>query len=112
MNSMTPRPYPAAVLVLLALSLAPPSRAADGPATSSAPPAPHPAAAVRVSETDDAVTIETDALSATIRKKGYVSGIAAGSFVDKKTGAKDVGFGLHIQDFLLAPGWRDDGYQR
>ena len=56
--------------------------------------------------------IETDALSATIRKRGYVSGIAAGSFVDKKTGAHDLGFGLHIMDFLLAPGWRDDGYER
>ena len=35
-----------------------------------------------------------------------------GSFLDKKTGAHDLGFGLHIMDFLLAPGWRDDGYQR
>jgi hypothetical protein len=68
--------------------------------------------AVKVVENDDEVRIETDALSATIRKKGYVSGIAAGSFVDKRTGAHDLGFGLHIMDFLLAPGWRDDGYER
>src|SRR5262249_28746240 len=27
-------------------------------------------------------------------------------------GARDAGFGLHIMDFLLAPGWRDDGYPR
>ena len=47
-----------------------------------------------------------------VRKKGYVSGIAAGTFLDKKTGAHDLGFGLHIMDFLLAPGWRDDGYER
>jgi hypothetical protein len=67
---------------------------------------------LRVTETDEEVRVETDALSAAVRKKGYVSGIAAGSFVDKKTGAKDVGFGLHIWDFLMAPGWRDDGYER
>ena len=67
---------------------------------------------IRVSETDDRIDIETDALHASIAKKGYVSGIMAGSFVDKKTGAKDIGFGLHIMDFLLAPGWADDGYER
>jgi hypothetical protein len=68
--------------------------------------------AVTVKETDTAVEIETDALKAQIRKKGYVSGIAQGTFVDKKTGARDLGFGLHIMDFLLAPGWRDDAYTR
>src|SRR6516165_5541582 len=68
--------------------------------------------AIKVQETDDYIQIDTDALQARIRKKGYVSGIAAGSFLDKKTKAKDVGFGLHIMDFLMAPGWRDDGYPR
>jgi hypothetical protein len=67
---------------------------------------------VRITETADAIQIDTDALSATVRKTGYVSGIAAGSFLDKKTGARDIGFGLHIQDWLMAPGWRDDGYER
>jgi len=67
---------------------------------------------IRVQETDTYVQIDTDALQARITKKGYVSGIAAGSFLDKKTGARDLGFGLHIMDFLLAPGWRDDGYTR
>jgi hypothetical protein len=70
------------------------------------------AAEVRVEENADFVVIETDALSARIARHGYVSGVARGSFLDKKTGAKDVGFGLHIMDFLLAPGWRDDGYGR
>ena len=69
-------------------------------------------AEVRVTETGEEVRVETDALSAAVRKTGYVSGVAAGSFVDRKTGAKDVGFGLHIWDFLMAPGWRDDGYER
>jgi hypothetical protein len=67
---------------------------------------------IRVTETDAAISIDTDALSATIAKKGYVSGIKAGTLVDKKTGAADLGFGLHIQDWLMAPGWRDDGYER
>jgi hypothetical protein len=67
---------------------------------------------IKVRETDAYVQIDTDALQARINKKGYVSGIAAGSLLDKKTGARDAGFGLHIMDFLLAPGWRDDGYPR
>src|SRR5713101_6580770 len=67
---------------------------------------------IKVEQTEAYVQIETDTLQARINKKGYVSGIAAGSFLDKKTGAKDLGFGLHIMDFLLAPGWRDDGYSR
>ena len=75
-------------------------------------PAPAPPAAVRVTEDDEQVRIETDALSASVRKAGYVSGIAASSFVDRRTGARDVGFGLHVWDFLMAPGWRDDGYER
>ena len=65
-----------------------------------------------VREVKDGLEIETDQLTARINAKGYVSGIAAGTFVDKKTGAREVGFGLHIMDFLMAPGWRDDGYQR
>lgn len=67
---------------------------------------------IKVEQTDAHVQIDTDALQARINKKGYVSGIAAGSLLDKRTGARDVGFGLHIMDFLLAPGWREDGYLR
>ncbi|HEX5244405.1 MAG TPA: hypothetical protein VFW23_14175 [Tepidisphaeraceae bacterium] len=67
---------------------------------------------IRVTESDAAISIETDALSATIAKKGYVSGIKGETFLDKKTGAKDLGFGLQIQDWLMALGWRDDGYER
>src|SRR5262249_3848969 len=67
-------------------------------------------AGITIQETPEQIQIDTDMLQATIRKKGYVSGIA--KLLDKKTGAKDVGFGLHIMDFLLGPGWRDDGYGR
>jgi hypothetical protein len=69
-------------------------------------------AEIKVTETDDYVQIDTDALQARVRKKGYVSGIERGTFLDRKTGARDLGFGLHIMDFLLAPGWRDDDYTR
>lgn len=68
--------------------------------------------AIQVQETDASIQVETDCLKARINKKGYVSGVASGSFMDKKTGARDIGFGLHIMDFLMAPGWRDDGYER
>jgi hypothetical protein len=67
---------------------------------------------IQVQQTDEYVQIDTDALQARVRKKGYVSGIERGTFLDRKTQARDVGFGLHIMDFLMAPGWRDDGYLR
>lgn len=66
----------------------------------------------RITQTPDFIQIDTDALSAVVRKRGYVSGVAQGHFLDRKTGANELGFGLHIMDFLLAPGWRDDGYLR
>jgi len=68
--------------------------------------------AIQVKETENSIQIDTDLLQARINKKGYVSGIASGSFRDKKTGAREQGFGLHIMDFLLAPGWKDNGYSR
>jgi cytochrome c-type biogenesis protein CcmE len=67
---------------------------------------------IQVKQADDSLQIDTDALQAKIIKKGYVSGIAQGSLLDRKTGARDLGFGLHIMDFLMAPGWKDDGYSR
>jgi hypothetical protein len=67
---------------------------------------------IHVQIADGYVQIDTDALQARIRKKGYVSGVEKATFLDKKTGARDIGFGLHIMDFLMAPGWRDDDYSR
>jgi hypothetical protein len=49
------------------------------------------------------IVIETDKLKAAVATEGYVSGVAAGSFLDKATGARDLGFGLSIVDFLLEP---------
>lgn len=51
--------------------------------------------------------IETDHYLAAVRTEGYTSGVMAGSFVDKRTGAHDPGFGLVILDFLLEPGADD-----
>jgi hypothetical protein len=67
-------------------------------------------AEISVQEKSDHIQIETDALNVRINTKGYVSGTASGGLLDKKTGARDLGFGLHIMDFLLGPGKRDDGY--
>ncbi len=64
-----------------------------------------------VTETDEQIEIRTPLLEAAIRKVGYVSGVAGGSFVDRQTGAHDLGFGLDIVDWIMEPGsdeaWRD-----
>jgi hypothetical protein len=49
------------------------------------------------------ILVETTHIRAGVATEGYVSGVAAGSFVDTKTGAHDLGFGLSIVDFLLEP---------
>ncbi|MEK7399382.1 MAG: hypothetical protein AAB116_20775 [Candidatus Poribacteria bacterium] len=56
---------------------------------------------------DKLIHIETDAIQAKIQTEGYVSGLSAGTLLDKKTNATDLGFGLCIVDFLLEPG-KDD----
>jgi hypothetical protein len=89
-----------ALLLLSLLSLSAPTGTGAEPKT------------IQVKESDTYIQIETEALQARIRKKGYVSGVERQTFVDKKTGASELGFGLHIMDFLMAPGWRDDGYSR
>lgn len=58
----------------------------------------------QVSEDDKFVRIETPELAAAICKKGYVSGVAQQSFLDKKTGFRDPGFGLDIVDWIMEPG--------
>ncbi|MGE3821105.1 MAG: hypothetical protein AB7I30_16960 [Isosphaeraceae bacterium] len=58
---------------------------------------------VRHRRTADRILIETDRHSAAVATEGYVSGVSAGSFVDRATGARDLGFGLSIVDFLLEP---------
>lgn len=53
---------------------------------------------------DHRILIKTDCLSAEIWPRGYVSGIKANTFVDRRTGALDSSFGLDIVDFLMGPG--------
>ncbi|MGB2822680.1 MAG: hypothetical protein WBF17_16980 [Phycisphaerae bacterium] len=57
-----------------------------------------------VTENETEIRIDTPELAAVVRKKGYVSGVAGGSFLDKKTGFRDAGFGLDIVDWIMEPG--------
>lgn len=68
------------------------------------------AADYTVTETDDEIRIATPQLEAAVRKKGYVSGVAKQSLLDKKTGARDLGFGLDIADWIMEPG-SDEAYR-
>jgi hypothetical protein len=63
-----------------------------------------------VEETADKVHIETPHLQATINKEGYVTGVYRNSFLDKKTGARDLGYGLDIVDWIMEPG-SDEAYR-
>ena len=60
--------------------------------------------AYTVTETDTEIRIDTPTLQAAIRKKRYVSGVAAASLIDKKTGFHDPGYGLDIADWIMEPG--------
>ena len=67
------------------------------------------AAEHQVSETADQIKTVTPQIEAAVRKRGYVSGVAAQSFLDKKSGFRDPGFGLDIADWIMEPG-NDAGY--
>ena len=58
----------------------------------------------RVDETDDEIRIATPELEAAIRKRGYVTGVYRQTLLDKQTGARDLGFGLDIADWIMEPG--------
>ena len=49
-------------------------------------------------------------LEATVSKKGYVTGVAAQSFLDKRSGFRDPGHGLDIVDWIMEPG-SDEAYR-
>jgi len=57
-----------------------------------------------ITESEAMIRVSGEALDFSVRKTGYVSGVAEGSFVDKKSGFHDPGYGLDIVDFLLEPG--------
>ena len=64
----------------------------------------------QVSEDDERIVISSPTLDAIVRKKDYVTGVAAGSFLDKKTGFRDAGYGLDIVDWIMEPG-SDEAYR-
>jgi hypothetical protein len=63
-----------------------------------------------VAENDERILISSSTLEAVIRKKGYVTGVAGGSFLDKKSGFRDAGHGLDIVDWIMEPG-SDEAYR-
>ena len=65
---------------------------------------------IQVSQNDTEIRIDTPQLAAVVRKKGYVTGVAGGSFLDKATGFRDAGFGLDIVDWIMEPG-SDEAYR-
>jgi len=65
---------------------------------------------IEVSENESQIEIVTPKLKALIRKEGYVSGVAGGTFLDRKTGFRDAGFGLDIVDWIMEPG-SDEKYR-
>jgi hypothetical protein len=90
---------PAILFAALPLCLA--SCLTEPPKGETAPSAPPPTAA---RGQDERILIETDCLAAEVWPNGYVSGVKAGTFLDKKSGARDHSFGLDIVDFLMGPG--------
>ena len=58
----------------------------------------------KVMQTQSEIRIDTPQIAAVVRKKGYVTGVAGGSWLDKKTGFRDAGFGLDIVDWIMEPG--------
>src|SRR5262245_57782038 len=89
---------------LLALSLT--LLALAAPAAFLAAPAGD-AECARVTETDDAIKVETDQLEAVIPKRNprqWMTGIAKGSFLDKATGFREAGDGLMVIDWLMEAG--------
>jgi hypothetical protein len=64
----------------------------------------------QVSEDDERIVISSPTLDAIVRKKDYVTGVAAGGFLDKKTGFRDAGYGLDIVDWIMEPG-SDEAYR-
>lgn len=63
-----------------------------------------------VAEDEARIRIVGPALEASIRKTGYVSGVEGRSLVDKRTGSRDLGFGLDIVDWLMESG-SDEAYR-
>src|SRR6266536_2772262 len=64
----------------------------------------------QTSEDDERIVIWSPTIDEVVRKKGYVEGGAAGSFLDRKSGFRDAGYGLEIVDWIMEPG-SDEAYR-
>jgi hypothetical protein len=64
----------------------------------------------KVTEDGNRIRVTGGLIEASVKKKGYVSGVEAGSLLDSKTGARDLGFGLDIVDWIMEPG-SDEAYR-
>jgi hypothetical protein len=71
----------------------------------------------KITEDEAGIYLETDTLTATFRKKAspgaatfLTTGVAATSFLDKRTGFRDPGYGLDVVDWILQDG-SDDAYE-
>ncbi len=68
----------------------------------------------KITEDEAGIYLETDTLTATFRKKKppgpLTTGVAATSFLDKRTGFRDPGYGLDAVDWILQDG-SDDAYE-
>src|SRR5438128_11524074 len=56
------------------------------------------ASGFQISEDDARISISTDLLEAVVQKTNYVTGVGAGTFLDKQTGFREEGYGLDIVD--------------
>ena len=65
---------------------------------------------IEVLENDEQIRITTSDLEGIVRKRGYVSGVAGGSFLDRSSGFRDAGYGLDIVDWIMEPG-SDEAYR-
>jgi hypothetical protein len=63
-----------------------------------------------IENVEDRVLVTGEALDFAAKTKGYCTGIAGGSLLDKKSGFHDQGFGLDIIDWLMEPG-SDEAYR-
>lgn len=58
----------------------------------------------QVEETGRQVVLRMPKIEAAVNREGYVSGVAAQSFLHRASGFRDPGFGLDIVDWLMEPG--------
>lgn len=63
-----------------------------------------------ITEDANQITLGSSTIEASVRKRGYVSGVYQQSFLDKQTGFRDPGFGLDIVDWIMEPG-SDEAYR-